>query len=73
MPEQENNMKMEIVNELLRHETEFTLPSECDSSFSYGLQYTQNMLSQTCFMSFIHSVVCLTTGPKPRPKRALHI
>ena len=23
--------------------------------------------------SFIHSVVCLTTGPKPLPKRALHI
>ena len=22
---------------------------------------------------FIHSVVCLTTGPKPLPKRALHI
>ena len=23
--------------------------------------------------SFIHLVVCLTTGPKPLPKRALHI
>jgi len=22
---------------------------------------------------FIHLVVCLTTGPKPLPKRALHI
>jgi len=43
-------MKMEIVNEPLRHETEFTLPSECSSSFSYGLQYTQNMLTQTCCM-----------------------
>lgn len=41
-------MKMKIVNEMLCHETEFTLYSECDSSFSYGLQYTQNMLSQTC-------------------------
>jgi hypothetical protein len=24
-------------------------------------------------MSFVHSVVCVTTGPKPLPKRALHI
>ena len=24
-------------------------------------------------MSFIHSVFCLTTGPKPPPKRCLHI
>jgi len=24
-------------------------------------------------LHFIHSVVCLTTGPKPLPKRALHI
>ena len=23
--------------------------------------------------SFIHSVICLTTGPKPPPKRCLHI
>jgi hypothetical protein len=26
-----------------------------------------------CIHSFIHSVACLTTGPKPLPKRALHI
>jgi hypothetical protein len=25
------------------------------------------------FNSFIHLVVCLTTGPKPLPKPALHI
>ena len=25
------------------------------------------------FISFIHLVVCLTTGPKPLPKRAVHI
>ena len=50
VPEQENNMKMEIVNGLLCHETEFTLPSECNISFPYGLEYTQNMLSQTCCM-----------------------
>jgi hypothetical protein len=25
------------------------------------------------FVTFIHLVVCLTTGPKPLPKRALHI
>jgi len=27
----------------------------------------------TCIHSFIHLAVCLTTGPKPLPKRALHI
>jgi len=26
-----------------------------------------------CTVHFIHLVVCLTTGPKPLPKRALHI
>jgi len=26
-----------------------------------------------CYIIFIHLVVCLTTGPKPLPKRALHI
>jgi hypothetical protein len=26
-----------------------------------------------CIISFIHLAVCLTTGPKPLPKRALHI
>jgi len=26
-----------------------------------------------CLHSFIHSVFCLTTGPKPPPKRCLHI
>jgi hypothetical protein len=25
------------------------------------------------FIIFIHLVVCLTTGPKPLPKRAVHI
>ena len=25
------------------------------------------------YLSFVHSVVCLTTGPKPLPNRALHI
>jgi hypothetical protein len=28
---------------------------------------------QVAMYSFIHLVVCLTTGPKPLPKRALHI
>jgi len=27
----------------------------------------------TSSLSFIHSVICLTTGPKPPPKRCLHI
>ena len=26
-----------------------------------------------CIYIFIHSVFCLTTGPKPPPKRFLHI
>jgi len=28
---------------------------------------------RVCFASFIHFVVCLTTGPKPLPKRDLHL
>ena len=28
---------------------------------------------EECIHSFIHSVLCLTTGPKPPPKRFLHI
>ena len=35
--------------------------------------YEQNWSSIPFIHSFIHSVVCLTTGPKPLPKRALHI
>jgi len=43
----------------------------------YGNAYWHSFISQkteiqnTCL--FIHLVVCLTTGPKPLPKRALHI
>ena len=33
---------------------------------------TKNIIL-VCICSFIHLVVCLTTGPKPLPKRALHI
>ena len=29
--------------------------------------------SASCWLLFIHSVFCLTTGPKPPPKRCLHI
>jgi len=41
-------------------------------------QFTPNRLQSftsqhTVISSFIHLVVCLTTGPKPLPKRALHI
>ena len=34
--------------------------------------WTVNMC-ETCRVLFIHSVFCLTTGPKPPPKRCLHI
>jgi hypothetical protein len=30
-------------------------------------------LFEPCYSLFIHLIVCLTTGPKPLPKRALHI
>ena len=45
-------------------------------SVSYSSHNTQSLFSDTAFTdwSFIHYlVVCLTTGPKPLPKRALHI
>jgi len=32
-----------------------------------------HLLTPPSSMSFIHLVVCLTTGPKPLPKQALHI
>jgi len=36
--------------------------------------FLSHMLSRYSFLTvFIHLVVCLTTGPKPLPKRALHI
>ena len=35
--------------------------------------FTFPSLSGFVFDSFIHSVFCLTTGPKPPPKRFLHI
>ena len=34
---------------------------------------TNLYLCYVCRYSFIHSVICLTTGPKPPPKRCLHI
>jgi len=34
---------------------------------------TQLQLNISYIISFIHLVVCLTTGPKPLPKRAVHI
>ena len=34
---------------------------------------TFSPLSLSLRLSFIHSVICLTTGPKPPPKRFLHI
>lgn len=42
---------MEIVNELLCHETEFTVNSECDSSFPYGLQYTQYVIADVLYVA----------------------
>jgi hypothetical protein len=39
---------------------------------SWGEQVTEGILPQDIH-SFIHLAVCLTTGPKPLPKRALHI
>jgi len=35
--------------------------------------WVQIALFQSCSISFIHLVVCLMTGPKPLPKRPLHI
>jgi hypothetical protein len=35
--------------------------------------YFSNIPFRSCHHSFIHLVVCLMTGPKPLPKRALHI
>ena len=45
---------------------------------SYTLLYlTSNSFQMYVYIykihSFIHSVFCLTTGPKPPPKRCLHI
>jgi len=31
-----------------------------------------NYYTHICYYIFIHSAVCLTTGPKPLPNRALH-
>ena len=36
-------------------------------------EYKVVTLQQSVICLFIHLVVCLTTGPKPLPKRALHI
>jgi len=36
-------------------------------------QHVPPEMSEQNLYSFIHLVVCLTTGPKPLPKRALHI
>ena len=35
--------------------------------------FTRNLLRCKIIHSFIHSVFCLTIGPKPPPKRCLHI
>jgi hypothetical protein len=35
--------------------------------------FTVSSVTYSASPSFIHLVVCLTTGPKPLPKRALHI
>jgi hypothetical protein len=48
-------------------------------SHQYGAMYTilmpdvRKRVSTTVNFKFIHLVVCLTAGPKPLPKRALHI
>jgi hypothetical protein len=39
----------------------------------YKVQYSKVEEEILRFISFIHLAVCLTTGPKPLPKRALHI
>jgi hypothetical protein len=41
--------------------------------FQYDAAITTLASLQKVIHSFIHSAVCLTTGPKPLPKRALHI
>ena len=43
------------------------------SLYSYSYYYSSCTFRHLWYHSFIHSVVCLTTGPKPLPKRALHI
>jgi hypothetical protein len=50
-------------------------PSHSFSHFSfYSLAAVYEWLRLAPFIfSFIHSVICLTTGPKPLPKRFLHI
>ena len=39
----------------------------------YIYKYLKNAKMHKCIYIFIHSVFCLTTGPKPPPKRFLHI
>jgi len=42
---------------------------------NFNISFTRRvLLGSTCLIpEFIHSVFCLTTGPKPPPKRCLHI
>ena len=44
----------------------------CIYIYIYIYIYIHRLLNEWIYI-FIHSVVCLTTGPKPLPKRALHI
>ena len=41
--------------------------------FSSWLKLQSSLCDLCVFRIFIHLAVCLTTGPKPLPKRALHI
>jgi hypothetical protein len=47
----------------------FIFPSITCSRMQF---YTQNVTNPVN-IPFIHLIICLTTGPKPLPKRALHI
>jgi hypothetical protein len=38
-----------------------------------GISENLSSMTRGLYCSFIHLLVCLTTGPKPLPKRAVHI
>jgi len=51
--------------------TDLPLLSELELVQTFGTGFALSRHRR--FSTFIHLVVCLTTGPKPLPKRALHI
>ena len=62
----DNNV--EIVRALVRSERRLTV-----RMIASQLNLNHNTVHQILTEEFIHSVFCLTTGPKPPPKRRLHI